>query len=327
MKRILFYCFLLITLNFYNLLASCGSASCPLHINNPLLRGAFSLRLSHEYINQDQIYVGYNKSFVGAIPEHHDEVSTLNQITSFALGYGITDFLSLDLVIPYIHREHSHIHNHQGEQILETWNFNGIGDMVLTANISLFENIDAGSSLNIISGVKLPTGVSDAKNEEGELAEVTIQPGSGSTDFIMGASYTHSLASLPTVSGSLYSALPVTFEVSYKLNTKGTDDYKIGNVLLLHLSTAYRIIERASLLLQVNARFQDHADVGETNEPEENTGGKWIFVSPGLKFYLTEALSIYSYFQLPLYQNVNGIQQAAPYNLQVGIHQELNLFN
>ena len=327
MKRILFYCFLLITINYCNGLASCGSASCPLHSNNPLMKGSFSLRLSHEYIDQDQICVGSSKSFIGAIPQHHNEVSTLNQITSFALGYGISDFLSLDLIIPYVHREHSHIHNLEGEQELETWNFNGLGDMVLTANFSLFGGTDAGSSFNIITGFKLPTGITDAKNQDGEEAEVTIQPGTGSTDFIIGASYSQRLASLPTVSGSLYSALPVTFDVSYKLNTKGTDDYKIGNVLHLHLSTAYRFIEKASLLLQVNLRFQDHADIGNTDEPRENTGGKWIFVSPGLKFYLTDAFSIYSYFQLPLYQNVNGIQQAAPYNLLVGIQQEMNLLD
>jgi hypothetical protein len=327
MKRMLFYCFLLITINYYNGLASCGSASCPLHTNNSVIKGAFSLRLSHEYINQDQIYVGSNKSFVGAIPQHHDEVSTINQLTSFSLGYGVSDLLSLDLIIPFVQREHTHIHNHQGEQIFDRWNFNGLGDIVLTANVSLYENIDEGSSFKIISGIKLPTGITNAKNDGGEEAEVTIQPGSGSTDFIAGASYTHSFASLPTVSGSMYSAFPITLDVSYRLNNKGTDDYKLGNVLLIHLSTSYKFMERAALLLQVNARLQGHSDVGETSEPEENTGGEWVFISPGAKFYFNEALSIYGYFQLPLYQNVNGIQQTALYNIQVGIQQEMNLFN
>ena len=327
MRRVFyFYALLLIIIN-YSVFASCGTASCPLHTNNPLLKGLFSLRLSHEYIYQNQIFVGSNRSFVGAIPQHHNEVSTLNQLTSFSLGYGVADFLSLDFTIPFIHREHSHVHDHDGEEIWETWNFSGIGDMVLLANFSLFNNINANSSLNILSGIKLPTGITDAINQEGEEAEVTLQPSNGSTDFILGASYYQNLASLPTMSGTMYSAFPVTFNINYKVNTKGTDDYKFGNELLVHLSTAYRFIEKASLLLQVNAKFQDHADVGITNEPRESTGGKWIFVSPGLKFYLSEVLSVYSYFQLPLYQNVNGIQQVAPYNLQFGIQQEVNLLN
>jgi hypothetical protein len=111
------------------------------------------------------------------------------------------------------------------------------------------------------------------------------------------------------------------------LNGKGTDDYQFGNEFQVHLSTAYRFIDKISLLLQVNARFQEKSDVGETGEPEENTGGKWIFISPGLRFYLSDDISLYSYFQLPVYQKVNGIQQAAPYNLRIGINKEINILN
>jgi hypothetical protein len=326
MQRIVFYtCLLFLPMLNINIFASCGSASCPLNINNPLHMGLFSLKLSYEYIYQDQIFIGSNKSFVGAIPEEHNEVSTLNQITAFSAGYGMTDFLSLDFVVPFIHREHTHIHSEDGET--EHWNFTGLGDMSLLTNFSVFNNMENTSSLNILAAVKLPTGITDFKNPEGEQAEVTIQPGTGSTDFIFGASYSQNIISLPTISGAKYSAFPFTLSINYKLNNKGTDDYKFGNELLLHLSTAYRFIERASLLLQVNAKFQEHADVGTTGEPRENTGGKWLYLSPGLKFYLIENLSIYGYFQLPLYRNVNGIQQAAPYNLQLGIQEEINFLN
>jgi hypothetical protein len=56
----------------------------------------FFIGISHEYINQNQIYVGPDQSFIGALHGHHDEVSTLNQITNFYLGYSITDFLTLN---------------------------------------------------------------------------------------------------------------------------------------------------------------------------------------------------------------------------------------
>jgi hypothetical protein len=326
MQRI-YILFSFLILPILNTYPSCGSASCPLNSNNPLLNGLFSLRLWHEYINQDQIYVGSEKSFVGAIPEHHDEVSTLNQITSFSLGYGIFDFLSLDFTVPFVHREHSHIHNHHGEQLLETWNFTGLGDAVLMANFSLFNNEKNNSLLNLVAGIKLPTGITDFKNPEGESAEVTIQPGSGSTDFIFRASYMQNLASLPALFGSEYSAFPLSVSANYKLNTKGTDDYVFGNELMLHLSTSFRFIKQAALLLQVNGRFQEKADPGLTGEPAENTGGKWIFVSPGLNFFLMDGLSLYGYYQIPVYQNVNGIQQASAYNLQVGIQQEINLLD
>ena len=327
MYKIVLSSLLILFISNINAAPGCGTANCPLHINNPIMKGLFFFGISHEYIYQDQIFVGSNKSFVGAIPQHHDEVSTLNQITNFSLGYSFTDFLTFNLNLPYIHREHSHIHHHQGEDRIESWNFNSIGDLNLISNISLFKNDETRSGLDFIAGIKLPTGVTDIKNSEGEEAEVTLQPGSGSVDFIVGAAYSQNLSSVPVLSGSGFSELPLTLNINYRINNKGTDDYKFGNALFIHLGTAYRFIDKLSLLLQLNAKFQNKANVGLTNEPEENTGGNWLFLSPGLKFHLFSSLSISSYVQIPLYQNYNGIQQAAPYNLQFSFQQEIDFLN
>jgi len=324
MKNAIYFIGLFFLIN-SRLSASCGSATCPLHFNNPYGMGLFSLKLSHEYIYQDQIYAGSNRSFVGAIPGHHDEVSTLNQVTALSLGYGIFDFLGIDLYVPFVHRKHTHIHNHHGEQIPEKWNFSGLGDMTVLAHFSIF-NPAGSSGIGLSAGIKLPTGVTGAVNDQTEPAEVTIQPGTGSTDFLFGAQYSRDLFILPNMAQG-YSTIPINFSINYKLNTKGTDDFMFGNELMLHVSTAYRFLETAAFLLQVNGRFLEQADAGNTNEPIENTGGKWLFVSPGLKFYFNENLSLYGYFQIPVYQNVNGIQQAAAYNLLVGIQQELNLLD
>lgn len=319
---------LLIVLIFFftkNIFGSCGSSSCPLHINNSLSKGLLSLSLSYEYINQNQIYVGSSKAFVGAIHEHHDEVSTLNQITAFSVGYGINDFLKVYLSVPIIKRKHTHIHNHHGEQLLQNWNYSGLGDATLTGSFSIMDQFENDFGLEFNAGIKLPTGITDMANQAGDLAEVTIQPGTGSTDLILGASVSKNIMSLPTLAGSSYSAFPLLLNVNYKINGKGTLDYQFGNELLVHLSTAYRFFEKISLLFQVNGRFQGHADVGITGEPEGNTGGEWLFASPGLKFHLSDYISLYGYIQLPVYQNVNGIQQAAPFNLQFGISNEINL--
>jgi hypothetical protein len=306
---------------------SCGTANCPLFINNPFLKGIFLFGLSYEYIYQDEIFIGSNRSFVGAIPQHHDEVSTLNQLTNFSLGYTFTDFLTFNFNVPFIRREHTHIDNEDNEAIPESWNFSAIGDLNLISNISLYRDEETRSGLSFNAGIKLPTGITDIKNDEGEEAEVPLQPGSGSVDYMIGATYSQNLGSLPVLSGSEFSELPLILNINYRINNKGTDDYKFGNTLFIHLSTAYRFIEKLSLLLQVNAKFQNKADVGSTGEPEGNTGGQWLFLSPGLKFHIFDNLSLSSYFQIPLYQNYNGIQQAAPYNLQFAVQQEIDFLN
>ncbi len=327
MQKIIFYFLFILFITEIKAAPSCGTANCPLYINNPSLKGIFFFGLSHEYIYQNQIFVGSGKAFVGAIPEHHDEVSTINQITNLSLGYSFTDYLTFNVNLPFIQREHTHIDNEEDEAVPESWNFSEIGDLNLISNISLFKNEEARSSLNLNTGIKLPTGITDIKNSEGEEADITLQPGSGSVDYIVGATYTQNLSSVPVLSDSGFSELPLILNINYRINNKGTDDYKFGNVLFIHLSTAYRFVERLSFLMQVNVKLQDKADAGTTNEPEENTGGQWVFLSPGLKFHIFDNLSLSSYIQIPLYQNYNGIQQAAPYNLQFAVQQEIDFLN
>src|SRR5436853_356555 len=82
-SRMRFHIFLFITLLSFvfseRSSASCGSATCPLNSYHSIKSGWVGLNIVHEYIDQNQIYVGSSKSFVGAIPEHHDEVRTLNE--------------------------------------------------------------------------------------------------------------------------------------------------------------------------------------------------------------------------------------------------------
>jgi hypothetical protein len=227
--------------------------------------------------------------------------------------------LGLNLDLPFIHREHSHIGHENGQDVWEYWNFSGLGDMILSGQLGvLLPAGGIGPYLSLTAGVKLPTGVTNAKNAEGELAEVTIQPGTGSTDAIFGIYYSQSLFAVPTLTGKV-SRAPISFGLSYQANGKGTDDYRFGNTLLAHVGMAYQILNGAALPLQLNARFQDFADVGLTGEPRENTGGTWMYLSPGLEVNLSEVFSFNSFVQIPIYQNVHGLQQTARFNLQLGL--------
>lgn len=304
---------------------SCGSATCPLNTFHHLQGGWFNLMLTHEYINQDQIYTGSAKSFVGAIPGHHDEVQTLNERNDLTLQAGLMDNVSLSMDIPFVHREHSHIGHEDSLSTWEQWNFSGIGDLRISAEYAFMVPSDEFSPfLAAVVVIKLPTGLTGLKNAAGEEAEVTLQPGTGSTDGIVALNYRQSVASVPTLSGS-YGGLPLLVGASFQFNGKGTYDYRFGNTLLAHLGTAYQFETRGNFLFQINARFQEYSDVGHTDEPRENTGGTWIYASPGLNIQLSDALTATGYVQFPLYQNVHGIQQTAKYNLSFSLSYSLDL--
>ena len=314
---------------------SCGSAVCPLDHHRYLEGGWLNIQYSYEYINQEHIYVGSQRSFVGAIPHHHDEVQTINNRSVLTIQAGITNRIGLALEFPFIKREHHHIvnsgHSHNGHDdnvgsAWESWNFNGLGDVVISGSyaLSLPDRMGYGPYLNIQAGIKLPTGITDARNASGTIGEITIQPGTGSYDFIAGLSYRQVMLGLPTLDGT-YTAMPISATVTYQHNGKGVDDYRFGDVVQVHLGTEYFFLERAGLLLQINGRFQDYADVGQTREPRENTGGRWIFLSPGFQMNVSSTIETYSFIQIPVYRHYNGIQQAAPFHLQLGISAHISL--
>ena len=324
--RIVVFCSLTIFLTSGNVFGSCGAATCPLNNHHYLKSGSLLLGLTHEYINQDQIYTGTSLSYVGAIQNgHHDEVQTLNERNLFQLQYGVSDHLALNMTLPFIHREHSHISHENGGNTWESWNFSGLGDMTVSAQYSLL--VPSGEFkpyFDLVAGAKLSTGVTNEINNEGEEAEVTIQPGTGSRDVFVGLNYRQTLFSAPTFSGN-YSAVPLIVGVTYQMNGKGIRDYRFGNFLQTHLETAYQFVDRASFLLQINGKFQDFADVGLIDEPRENTGGTWIYLSPGIGLQLSDELSGHVYFQTPVYQNVHGIQQTAKFNLLFGLSYQFDV--
>ena len=307
--------------------ASCGSASCPLNSHRYLGAGVFRLSLSHEYINQDLIYFGSSRSTVGALRYDHDEVQTINDRTIGQFQVGLSDRLAFTVEVPIVGRRHSHIlHDISGDRA-ESWNLRGLGDIVLSAQYALLlPHSEFSPYVSVVGGIKAPTGLTHMKNGEGEEAEVTIQPGTGSTDGIAGLYYRQTVASVPMVSGE-FGSLPVIAGLSYQFNGDGTNGWRFGNTLLAHIGTSYQFSPIANFTLQVNGRFQGFADVGATGEPRENTGGTWIFASPGLNLQLNETFSAFGVLQIPIYQNVHGIQQSARLNVQFGVSANLGLFD
>jgi hypothetical protein len=157
--------------------------------------------------------------------------------------------------------------------------------------------------------VKLPTGRTDVRNGAGDLAERTLQPGSGTTDAVLGAYYSTYLASRNIswfVQG--LAQLPLNYR----------DDYKPGNRVNLDTGLRYDLGDRLGVMLQLNALYRA-SDRGAQAEPEDS-GGKFVFLSPGLSYAFTREVQVYGFVQLPVYQNVTGVQLVARYAVVVGVN-------
>jgi hypothetical protein len=297
--------------------ASCGSAFCTVNTSWDA-HGAWrdpgwSLDLRYESIRQHQPRHGTSDVDVGEIPRHHDEVLTRNRNLLGTLDYTFNQDWGVNLQVPIVDRSHDHVHNHMGGQVPESWNFTELGDVRVMARrrLSTTEDADAStvSTTGVNFGLKLPTGKTDVKNDEGELAERSLQPGSGTTDAVFGAYYSQHrpLASLSWFAQAL---------AQVPLNTH--DEYRPGRRLNLDAGVRYDAGDRLGLLLQVNTLLKGR-DHGAEAEPED-TGGTFVFVSPGISYAFTSTVQAYGFVQVPVYQRVNGVQLVPDFAVAVGLN-------
>ncbi|MFZ5523043.1 MAG: hypothetical protein ACOY9D_03020 [Pseudomonadota bacterium] len=307
--------------------ASCGSSFCAVntHWDTQGLVNDEGLRvdLRYSYAKADTPRAGSSKvtndPALAAPGDEVENLRTINQTLNLDLDYAINQQLSVALGLPVVMRDHSHtIADGLGGGTVERGSFSKLGDMRVVGNYRFDSaNHDADShhsGSGVRFGLKLPTGSTDWEFQPGAIGERSLQPGSGSTDAILGAYYHKDLEDTPWgwfVSGQAQSTL----------STK--DDYRPGNDIALDVGSHYAISPALTGLLQLNAQFKER-DSGLDANP--HSGGRSLNLSPGLSFVIAPATRLYGFVQLPLYQYANPDpagslygQLTAPWSFAVGV--------
>src|SRR5438552_13679612 len=230
--------------------ASCGSAFCLVDTDGsaqgngtePGLR--FDWR--YESVDLDRPRVGTRDVAVGEIPRHHDEIVTKNRNLVAAFDWNLAPQWGLSIAVPYVDRHHEHIHNHEGEKELETWDFRELGDVRVVARREITasrDDIEQLGSWGILFGAKLPTGKHDVVNADGEAAERTLQPGTGTTDAILGL-YVNGIA--PLANTSWFARAHAVLALNER------EGYKPGRHIQVDAGIRYAVARDVGLMLQAN---------------------------------------------------------------------------
>jgi len=295
--------------------ASCGAAFCAINTNWNLQGYApgsgLRLDLRFEYLDQDQPMAGSDKVSSGQIRRHHDEIRTINRNYVGTLDYTFNQDWGVAVTVPVADRSHSHIHNHRGAQLLDQWSFTNLGDVRVLGRYQRYSEDREKPSLGYYGlnlGLKLPTGGRDVRNAEGDRAERTLQPGTGTTDVLLGAYYSRFLP----ISDSSWFIQGLWQE---PLNRR--EDFKPGARVSIDLGYRYEATEKFGLMIQLNALHRER-DRGIQAEPEDS-GGQSLFLSPGVSYAITKSTQVYGFLQKPIYQHVNGVQLTADWAAVVGI--------
>lgn len=305
--------------------ANCGAESCPLASRGPEASlGRFSFGVRYQFVEQDRLWDGSHE--IGAADVQHaggaaPEIEQLTRTRSWSMDARarLLPRLELSLAVPYLDRVHRHaLEHHAGFFIESEWHMKGMGDATAIASwTAIVPAAGGGASLVLQAGAKLPTGETSAGEVGGEQPEPPARLGTGSTDFVAGASYRRAFA-VRSLSGAT-TALPISLGASARVNGRGTDRYRSGNEWQVDLGTAYPLVHSLRVLAQVNASGHQRDQVGDTGAVPHHTGGTTVFASPGLQARLLPGVSAFGYYQFRLWQHTNGPQLVSPYHLVLGL--------
>lgn len=294
--------------------ASCGAATCTL-LNDRFALGTWEhtgwtadFRL--EALTQNQLREGTHRISPEQLPEGEEAIErrTRNRSLITTVDYAMDPQWSFSLRLPLLHRDHFHDLLDEdtgavGER--ERWTFTRIGDVQALARWQA----PAGKADNawaVTAGLKLPTGSHHVVNGDGAAAERALQPGTGTTDLVLGVSARSVL--------SLANALNLQATWTQALAEK--DGFKPGRRIDLSAGWAHAMTPDWSLLLQANLSRRER-DSGPEAEPELS-GSTTLSLSPGASVVVGHADTLYGFVQVPVYSKVNGVQLMPRASLAMG---------
>ena len=236
--------------------------------------GAYTLDVRYDAINQDERDNGAHPHFTA---RHHNVTATVE-----------TSLLGMDwyLVVPRIDRTIATA-SASGKAV-------GLGDVSVGSRFKV-------GDFRVIAGVKLPTGADD-------LTLVAprryLQPGSGSTDLLLGVRRDYAApAGSPTLFWQVSAQAPVTYDENFRPGSSftGTAGLKVpltGPLALSIQGTAIR-------------QFRDHNSMATVDASYGADNESAVFsthLAAGLTYRLGEASSLYVYYSRVL-NVVNKVQQ------------------
>jgi hypothetical protein len=313
-----------------NAFASCGSSACSINTNwdeHSIGKPGLSLDLRESYSRADQLRSGTAKVTPNPTAPANagievENLRTINKITTLSADYTVDEHWGVTTNIPYVSRDHRHTIGDPDPALLTTESFEakGLGDIKITGRYRTTLNEAEHSSIGIKFGIKLNTGRKDFQLKDatgaqiGVPSEVTLQPGNGSTDLILGAFWNQ------TEPGN---ALSWFAQGTLQSSVKNTASFRPGNQVNLDGGMRYAFGSSLSGLLQLNAQWNatdSGASAATTEAGDSCSGGKIISLTPGLSYAVIPGSNLYALLQLPLYQYVNGEQLTASKSVTVGIN-------
>ncbi len=272
----------------------CGRVTLP---NNgiqqrPLLKGQYETRISYQYSRLDRTLLG--DELIDDPLLRWNRTQSLN----LAVSYGISNRYSAVAVIPLRWTRLSIL----GDRVVR--DASGLADIVGMIKYRLLAPISPREpEIALGLGLKIPAGGYDYKDRFGTLS-AGQQIGTGAFDFIFSGQYNQG-----------FGQIIVYGDISYRIPTENDREYRFGHEFQMSIKTMTAILsENLMPVLGFESRFNARDSFGgDVSDPYgggafRDSGGKWIYLSPGINVIINNSISVQFESAFPLYERVNGKQ-------------------
>ena len=290
---------------------ACSTCGCTLNtdLGNQGVEGGKGWRLDFRYDLVDQVQLRQGSSAISVpLPQAFEvEQRTRNTYTDFGVDYGFSRAWGLNLQLPMVGRFHTTYD--AGDTRLSSSDYSdALGDLRLMGRYTGFS---PDMSSGLLFGLKLPTGATDRRfdsgPDQGRLLDPTLQPGTGTTDAMLGG---YHFGEFGAYSGWFAQLL-------YQHALDSHDGYAAGDSLNLNAGLRFYWGDTVTPQLQVNYQIRAR-DRGAQADPAD-TGGRVLYLSPGITFAFDSGWHGFVFLQLPVRQYVNGLQLAPRRILSTGV--------
>ena len=299
---------------------ACASCGCTLSSDAAMGYSAdagWRLNVEYDYIHQDQLRSGTRS--VSTVPDGNElERETLNRYVTTGISYSPNSAWNINLQVPYVIRTHSTYGEFDSTQPLpelSSSRSSSLGDIKL---IGSYQGLLPTHNLGLQLGVKLPTGHYGTAVDfnggpnAGTPLDASLQPGTGSTDVIVGAYYYQAISQ----DFDVFANAQFQSAVKHHMDQPG-NDYRPGNSTTVSFGLRYESNPRLVPQFQVNL-LRKSRDQGALADIQ-STAGNVAYVSPGLTAQVAARLHVFGFVQVPIYSNLYGYQLFPRYTVSGGV--------
>jgi hypothetical protein len=324
---------------------ACATCGCALSTDAAMgfsSTTGWQITFQFDTIDQNQLRVGrHSVSFPEVAQINNDggsqevEKETNNHYYTLGVSYSPGADWNFRLLVPWVYRNHTtygESPNPLTPDLISGAYVDDLGDLRFIAS---YQGFLPTHNLGVQLGIKAPTGNYGGPNADGtgvvgrhpvaftygpnslnpspdNLLDTSLQPGTGSTDLVLGAYYYQAVSQ----NFDAFVIGQYQFAVAHRLDQPG-EDFRPGNALNLSLGVRYE--ENPHVVPQIQVNITHKASDQGTLADTADSAGTVVYVSPGVTAMVAPNMHVYGFVQLPAYSNLQGYQLFPRWTATVGV--------